>query len=344
MVEKYISTWICIDGVEDASYFPSSKGLSSDRKVQNIYWKCVLTFFTSVQKNLSGEKLILFTNTRNIPVVDGINIAQVLAELRVEVTYVPFSYKVPKGYFNSWTNQFFEFSILDFIAQNFEEKEIFLMLDSDCVFNNKVEKLFEMVRDKGCITYTLDYPEDEIINGISRREMREVYETLLHRVVEEIPVYHAGEFFMAEVSVIKKFSENFRSIWPSLLNLHKEGKKKLVEEAHVLSLIYYINDIAGGEANEFIKRMWTDPTNFRNVLMEDQNFAIWHVPAEKKYGIEKLFQIFKSNNFDSKRFTNENYSKMISHELGVPAIPFKRKVFFTTKGAVKKMYKLFKTR
>jgi hypothetical protein len=183
-----------------------------------------------------------------------------------------------------WTNQFFEFSIIDSIARNYEANDIFMMLDSDCIFNGRLDQLFQLCKERGCITYALDIPEKEMINGITRSQMKEVFENILNDRIDTVPVYHAGEFFMADLNIIRKFSEQFRQIWPTLLSFHHQGKPKLVEEAHVLSFLYYINSFQGGEANHFIKRIWTDPTNFRNVSETDKELAIWHVPAEKSSG------------------------------------------------------------
>jgi hypothetical protein len=299
-------------------------------------------FFVSIQRYINGETLVLFTNSKKLPEVEGVNIKSLLERLGVVIIQVEFNYKVPKGYFNSWTNQFFEFSILDHIAVHFNDDDFFLMLDSDCVFLKRLDGLFELCNEKKCLTYLLDSPQDEIINGISRLQMKGVYESLLQKNINVVPEYHAGEFFMAKVSIIKKFSEQFQTIWPKLLELHQQGKPKLVEEAHVLSYIYYINEYDGGEANSFIKRIWTDPTNFRNASSEDISLAIWHVPAEKKYGIEKLFQIFKQSNFDTSQIAESDYKKLIGRELTVPEIPLKRQLYYAAKKTAKAFLKLKK--
>jgi hypothetical protein len=147
---------------------------------------------------------------------------------------------------------------------------------------------------------------------------------------------------MAGVPIIKGFSDQFRTIWPRLLDLHQQGKPKLIEEAHVLSYIYFINRYTGGEANSFIKRVWTDPTNFRNAVPEDTSLAIWHVPAEKKFGIEKLFQVFKKLNFNTSQIDELAYRKLIGRELTIPSIPIKRQLYYLAKKTAKSFYKLVK--
>jgi hypothetical protein len=96
---KYIATWICIDGQDNASYFPSSKGFSSDVNIQKIYWKCVLTFFSTAKRYVTNEKLILFTNTKEIPVTGEINIEETLRNMDVSIQYLEFDYKVPERIF-----------------------------------------------------------------------------------------------------------------------------------------------------------------------------------------------------------------------------------------------------
>ena len=132
---KYICTWICVDGKGEESIFPQTGQLSSSQKHQNIYWQCLLLFYTTSRCFNRTEKHLLFTNTRNLPQLDGKLVSDMLTDLDVEVIYTDFKYKTPKGYFDMFQNQFYEFSILEHIVKNYNNPDdTFLITDSDCIF------------------------------------------------------------------------------------------------------------------------------------------------------------------------------------------------------------------
>jgi hypothetical protein len=335
------ATWICIDNEDNASYFPSSKGSSNDVEVQNIYWRCLATCFYTARKFNPDLKLIAFSNQDKLPVIDGVNFELLFKYLNIEFHTTPFEYQTPIGYYNNWRNQFYEFSILKFILDKhiFKEDDVFILLDSDCIITGDLTNLYKNVLDFGCITYKIDYKPDFIINGLTRTEMKSIFEKLDEKIIDHIPIYHAGEFFAATVKTIQKIMDLFYPTWVSLLKLHQENKPHLHEEAHVLSYLFYKIGCEGGKANEYIKRIWTDPTTYRNVIPGDENYKIWHLPAEKRYGFKKLFKLLKKNRFDLNAFPTEELVKKLKIIFQVPSIPYNNKIYYFIKGLAKVLLK-----
>lgn len=341
MMNKYICTWFCEDQKGDESYFPQTGQNSSSPSHQLIYWRCIVTFYITSVKFNQQSKHLFFTNAGSIPVVDGVNVAGLLSQLGVQIIKTDFKYKTPKGFYKSWQNQFYEFSILEHITTHFNDDDLFLILDSDCLFIKPADQVFEKARaEGGFLSYEINYPAEYDINGINRLDMMMIYADLLNENMIEIPTYHAGEFLLCSTSIIKALVKDFKYYWPLLLQRHKKGQKKFNEEAHTLSFLYYKNNLKPGGANHFIKRVWTNPVIYRNVDKSDDGLVIWHLPAEKDYRIPRLFQhlLFKRKNFGLD-LTNEEFQKLIKKTIAIPKSSFFNVVNYyihTYKKAIKK--------
>ncbi len=105
-MKNIIGSWICIDDKKNATYFPSAKGNSSDSAVQQIYWRCICTFYWSARYHNPDAHLILFSNQSQLPHVNGTSVSDVLKKLGVLFYVTPFEYITPDGYFGKWRHQF----------------------------------------------------------------------------------------------------------------------------------------------------------------------------------------------------------------------------------------------
>ena len=112
--------------------------------------------------------------------------------------------------------------------------------------------------------------------------------------------------------MITPLLEEYRKLWPLNYMRYEQQAFKLTEEAHFLSTLYYRLGCTNNIADEYIKRMWT-ALQCDNVEKKDGNLPIWHLPAEKKYGFEKLFAWFA----DNENITREDYLRMSDRVIGV---------------------------
>ncbi len=341
---NYICTWLCADGVGEESLFPQTGLKSSSQSHQNIYWRCLIVFYITSRRFNKEEKHILFTNVRQLPSVDGRDISAMLQELDVEVIHTDFKYKTPKNYYSVFQNQFYEFSILEYIAaKNQCLEDQYLILDSDCIFIKPVKKLFDAASPTGFISFEDDVAPDYVINKLSRNDMKSIYEELLGKKLEEIPSYHLGEFLLSSVKNIKQFYEDFKVLWPQLIERHNAGLKKFNEEAHTLSFLYFKNGFRASKVNTFMKRIWTNPLFYRNVSASDVDLCIWHLPSEKTFGINRLYDLFINK---SARYgfgiSNEEYLQIVQKTLGIPYLPFVLKMEYYTKSYYRAMKKRLK--
>lgn len=281
-----ISTWFVADDQESGTYFPQVAGQSSDRRVQDVYWRCVVAFFfTSVVRNF-GRKHVFFTNA-DIPVIGGRDVEQLMLKMGVEVVRLPITYRLPPGRVTSWGNQFYLFDIVDEMSRwrNFDR---LLILDSDCVWTTDCAALEAQIDADGAVAYELDgqeHPHGLPINGRSREQLAAFARSHSPEYSGESVPYCGGEFFAASRKTVSAISLALPAVWSDVL---AGGPNAPLEEAHLLSVMYALGGFRTDAGSAFIKRMWTT-FHYRNVSRNDLALMIWHLPAEKRSGFARLF-------------------------------------------------------
>ena len=311
-MRNIIATWIYLDSKEEQSNYLQSGKKSDSLSFQKIYWRCVVLFFeTSLRYNASFEH-ILFTNTGNLPVIDGLDIRQWLEQNSIRIVVIDNQYVMPHGYYHSWRNQFYEFSIIDYMSKELDAPDKFLLLDSDCVFSKSVAPMFERTFNMAQ-TFVAGYDADTPINGLSRKEQTGLISELLHKEFSEYVWYCGGEILFATGGFLKMVAGEFPSIYQWLLDRNKNGLLKFNEEAHTLTYFYYKYDCEIGTLNDCIKQMWTNPHVYRNITENDVNFPIWHLPSEKKRGLKKLYTLLLHK--DLKNSQEDDYQALLYREL-----------------------------
>lgn len=341
---NYICTWLCADKKGEESAFPQTGELSSSQKHQNIYWRCILLFYITSKRFNKDEKHILFTNLRALPTLDGRSVSNILAELDVKVIHTDFKYKTPENYFGSFQNQFYEFSILEYIAQNDHNlNDNYLILDSDCIFLKPAKNLFDAAAPTGFISFKDPVKPEYVINGLSRNNLKDIYQELLGKEITEIPHYHLGEFLLCSVKNIKKIYEDFEILWPQLLDRNAKGLTKFNEEAHTLSYLYFKNGFRPSNDASFMRRIWTNPVFYRDVEANDTQLVIWHLPSEKIFGIHTLYNLFfnKSKNYGL-NISDQQFISIVQKAVGVPRLSLKMKLKYYIVSYYKALNKRFK--
>ncbi|MDE2412424.1 MAG: hypothetical protein KGM18_11680, partial [Sphingomonadales bacterium] len=60
-------------------------------------------------------------------------------------------------------------------------------------------------------------------------------------------------------------------------------------EEHVFSIAFALIDEEVRDASHVIKRIWTSPIH-STAQPGDENLPLWHLPAEKRYGLADLYR------------------------------------------------------
>jgi hypothetical protein len=317
-METIIGTWLHAETKDAESYYPQVGGAPSSSSFQSIYWRCVVLFYASSVRHNPEARHRLYTTVERIPNIGAFATGEFLERLGVEVVRVPFTYLPPPGYHGSWRNQFYILDIIKHLDQHGRDGEQFLVLDSDCIFTASARPIAAALSRHGLLTFDLNLGPDENINGITRRDMRRIYQELgLSTPGESVP-YYGGEFFAADVQAVRRLAAEVDPLWEVCLSRFRESQPKFNEEAHFLSYLYTKLGYPCATANPFVARIWTG-FKYRNASRDNFNTTIWHVPAEKKFGIKRLFRLAIQP--DSAFWTvspGPEFARLVAGFLGIP--------------------------
>ncbi len=287
-----IATWFVADDGASATYFPQVGSRSDAPAAQAAYWRCTVCFYASSIANNPVARHVFYTNTQ-VPVVDGIDIAELFTRWGVEVVTLPITWRLPKGAVSSWGNQFYIFDVLAHYAASKCDAPL-IVLDSDCIWLKSADAMVQEIANHGALTYLLgfdEHPEGLVINGLTRESMADFLAANGGPRLVSTP-YFGGEIYAASAAKTREISTRARALWPLVLAQEADAPR---EEAQFLSILYALEGVnGGGTANRFIRRMWTT-FHHHNLAAADRDLTIWHLPAEKRTGFADLFAVITKN-------------------------------------------------
>ena len=318
-MKNYLLTWFYAESKNDDSYYPSVEGSGSSEKVHEYYWKCVYDFYETakITQDLNTVNLMFFTNVEKLPEnIGGINFEKYFIENNIEVIRLELTNKTPKDWYGSWRNQFYLFDVLNYCKA---AEGNYLILDSDCFIRYSLNPVFENIERNSVVTYNYGYSLEHDINGISIKQMRNLYEEFFSESASELS-YYGGEFIAVNSKIIPEILDIYKKLWDCNFEKYLKKDIKLNEEAHFLSLIYYKLGMRKSDGNQYIKRIWTS-VKYDNAIPEDKELAIWHLPAEKKYAFGSVFKwLRKKNRTQSDLIKYLNKVFMINHNCNLRKI------------------------
>lgn len=291
MTHTAICTWFVADDANTATFFPQVGSRSDAPETQAVYWRCTVCFFASSLALNPAARHLFFTNTR-VPVIDGLDLAQLFARWGVEVIDLPITYRLPRGAVGSWGNQFYIFDVLDWFDAQAPASRL-IVLDSDCIWLRPVDEMERAIDEYGALTYELgddEHAAGSAINGLSREGMAQFLADHGGSASERI-AYFGGEIYAASLAETRRIVAHARTLWPVVVAQSPDAPK---EEAHLLSIIYALEGVVAQTGNPFIRRMWTT-FHYHNLLSKDRDLTIWHLPAEKKTGFADMFARIADN-------------------------------------------------
>lgn len=316
----YIATGIYCDLKGEESKYFQVGGISSSEQFQSIYWRCVVVNFASSVRNNPNANHILFTNLNYIPNIGKFKTEEFFLNLGIKIVSLPFTYQPPPGYFGAWRNTFYMFDIIKYFCNNCDSmNDNFIILDSDCVWIDSADGIVKLLEEYGLISYEINYSYTHVVNGLSRVNMRSIYEEMGYQTIDEAPKYFGAEICAAKGRDIIKLSSEIDFIWEISLKRFADHQPRFNTEEHMLSFAYNKLGYTAGTANFYIKRIWTTLFNYKNACDEDFELNIWHVPSEKKYGIKRLFtQVCNSESKFWKLPIGKPFAQYVGRYLGIP--------------------------
>jgi hypothetical protein len=233
----YIISWFYSEDNQLKSHYPQVNMDSTSSKFQEVYWKCIVSFYTSSLKNNKDMKHIFYTNVSEFPQLRKFNLKNFFENNQIEIRYRELSNKTPADWHSAWRNQFFVFDILDDLSGSVTVKDNILILDSDCIVTRDLTELFQSIEKLGAVLYDCGYEDTHVINGVSIEDMRQLFYDYYQE--RESIRYYGGEFIALRGDLIGRMLEEYSILWSINYKKYESKLKKLTEEAHFLSFIYH---------------------------------------------------------------------------------------------------------
>lgn len=328
-MNNYFVSWFYAETKDDDNFAPSIGARTGTEEAQALYWRCIYNLYqTAIWTNRDViDQYFFFTNMKKLPSVNGVNMDTFFKEHKIEVVNLELTRKMPKDWSGEWRNQLYIFDILEYL-KNIEGN--FVILDSDCVITQPLGNLFQEIEKHGIITLTIDYPVERSINGCSINEMRDIYQECFGTYPEQL-VYSGGEICAISSAFIGKLLDSFEAIWRVNYRRYENKLVKLTEEAHILSVIYYYLGCQNNIGRKYTKRMWTD-LKCDTVEPADAKLPIWHLPAEKKFGLQNLFFALKGK----QQISSQQVMKLCDRKIWISKPGFMRKIRWYYRYGMKK--------
>jgi hypothetical protein len=308
-----ISTWF-FEEDDWSGQYAQVRGDSRTEVFRDVYRKCLVVFFSTARRCNPTARLILYLNRpwRTSASQVAENVWQRLSELKVETRVIDYDHEPPETFTRRWKNQFFVLDILRDL-KNERSEGAFVLLDSDVVWSSRqgARDFWDRANQSVCVM-----PIAEARNVETNGQSPETLAKILGRAN---PVeYFGGELVAGPFELLPRLVRTAEEAFRALMSHHQTDNGLVFEEAHVLSAAYQLMQV-NLLPEKIAKRMWTQPLKFKNVLPWDEETAIWHVPAEKKYGIRRMYSVFLSSDSEYLIALGEQeWKEMLSGHLGIP--------------------------
>ncbi|MES2491750.1 MAG: hypothetical protein V4579_00550 [Pseudomonadota bacterium] len=312
-----LATGFVVDEPHEGTTFPSAGGNSADPRVQAVYWRCLVALFASARYTNPHQRLALFSNIAP-PVVDGVAIADVLAHYRVELHRVPLTSRLAPSATQSWGNVLYFNDILNSLKNSEDPDLRIAVVDSDVLVTRSLAPLFALLDDHDFGGYIVRQTDPtDCVNGLSMRRMDEISRTLGAKG-GELALHFGGELFLTSVEAWARHCTLFAAMVHSALAGAGIADGVTTEE-HVFSIVFAVLRGRVASANHLIKRIWTSP-RYSSVAPGDERLLLWHLPAEKRYGLRDLFNYLRRADFPE-IMDSSAFREIAMRRCGVP---FKR--------------------
>lgn len=226
----------------------------------------------------------------------------------VEIHQVPYGkYKSNEDF--PWAITQYKFDSMEHAIDLMQEEDCLLMLDTDTVCVQNLDEIFEEAKT-GLILYATHHGYEQKI----RQQMLQNYQKMYGTERTNL-VHYGGEFLAGSKAVLSELLDDCSKVITKAREtqgLHPWAD----EEAFSIAVAEFWNKKIY-PANAYIYRFWTNEFYLVTTNYYYDPLRIWHLPAEKNYGMMLLYEYFEKNH----RFPS---MKQMAKMVGMPGTKYKK--------------------
>jgi hypothetical protein len=254
---------------------------SSDGDAALVYASTMVVMFASARRHAPELALELVTDQ---PPAEPF--ARQLADLGVDISLVPFAHRPPMGFSRTFNTSLYQ---LDAMAHH-RPGDAVLYSDPDVVFIDDPATMFAAVAHGTVGAYPLSATRETDGNGLTAAQAEALY-----RAWDGDPAtstagftYYGGECYVigsAEVDLVRRRAER---AWEWSVRRHLAGDRVYPRtEEHLLN--HALRKVPVTPLTGHVARIWTT-ARVRDVPTDPYSLTMWHVPAEKGAGFDRLYE------------------------------------------------------
>jgi len=239
------------------------------------YMRSLCVSLASVRKFYPETPIRVFTN---VPVPSEFKSS--LDNLGVENRISPFNHIAPTGMLDRFQSSLYTLDVIS----NLEHEFCHALLDPDMVMVRELPG--EITQTETVMALPIGYDLDADCNGLSPRKQIAWHET--HGVSQPQGKHFGGEFYVVPGNKLAALTKHLEDAWQYSLDDYAAGKSYGHTEEHLMN--YAFNYVEVADASEIVARIWTT-FNFRRIPTNYKQLNLWHLPAEKSDGFDRLFKL-----------------------------------------------------
>lgn len=243
----------------------------------NDYLRSLCVCLASVRKLYPEDPIRVFTN---LPIPE--EFLTVLRKLNVENPIIPFNHVAPAGMLDRFQSCLFTIDVISVL----DHDSCHVLLDPDIVMVRHLPIGIE--ESESILALPISYGLDDECNGLSLRQ--QIAWQASYGVLNPHEKHFGGEFYVIPGSKIPNLTSLLEEAWQFSLKDFVLGKPYCHTEEHLMN--YALNYIEVSDALEIVARIWTT-FRYRRIPANYKELSLWHLPAEKGYGFNRLFKLME---------------------------------------------------
>ena len=314
-----VATFMFRHSAEDESVYPQIRGVSSAARFQDIYWRSLAVSLGTCRRLNPHVQLAVYTNMPGLPIVDGVALEDLFADLAVDVRVLPWRHRPPRK-LPTWGCVLFQLDVLEDLARR---KTDVVFLDVDTVWLRSAGQLLNTIPAHPLITYDLRTGIDDPQYDLTPRQIANILRRYVPEFDQEAVRYTGGEFLAASADAMRVVAGCIAALWPAVQTDLSADRPTFTREEHYLSAVYAVTLGANDIGNTFLRRIWTN-YGFYNACPDDLDLTIWHLPSEKRFGFRWAFSDLVRGRIPGG--SSENYLPYLARVMGIPQRPLQKVV------------------
>ncbi|WP_243495578.1 hypothetical protein [Priestia aryabhattai] len=200
----------------------------------------------------------------------------------IKILRVPFTHFLMPSQF-VWSNAFYKLNALNYVINNLEY-DYYLELDTDTYVPRNLNDLWSECEYDNLLLYNTKHKASHPV----RKAIMEDYEKIFRK--KSNVQQWGGEFICGNKQVLKLFLDKLQEVYNSIATAGFNVDTNSGDEMLISIAAKSMNILDSGA---YIERYWTQRFYLSSTNWANDYVLIWHLPAEKKYGMIELYDYYE---------------------------------------------------